>query len=132
MRPTALAIDLLRRGAEAAENRFGERKRDLAFAGKNSVGAGVSQCRQIAQVRSGREDSYVRVQLARDPDDLGAVLHACRGENQGGGVGDTGAFERLSLRRVAVYRGVAALSYLTDAFDVQLDDRRIDFVHDQQ
>ena len=66
----ALAIDLLGRGAQPAEDRLGERQRDLAFARKNDVRAGRLERDQLADVRRPREDEDRGVQLAGRADDL--------------------------------------------------------------
>ena len=60
----ALAIDLLGRGAQAAEDRLGERQRDLAFARIDDVRAGLLERDELADVGRAREDEDRRIQLA--------------------------------------------------------------------
>src|SRR5262245_21827052 len=96
-RTCPFTIDLLRRGAQSTEDVLDEGKGDLSLAGVDARRTGIVQSRNVPQVRRSREDADARIQLTRRPDDLGAVRHARRTEDEAAGVGDVGGVERVRV-----------------------------------
>ncbi len=55
MNAGALAIDLIRRGSKAAEDRFGEGERHFTFAGKHHISAGALKTGHLAEIGGARQ-----------------------------------------------------------------------------
>src|SRR6266436_3306765 len=110
MSPASLSIDLLGSGANAMQNRFCERQRDFSLSGEHGIGASLPEFGQVSKIGRPREDADPRIHLASHPDNLSAVSHSRRGQDQIASARYARRLERFALGGVSVDRSNATVA----------------------
>src|SRR5688572_22596908 len=95
-----LPVELLRGGAQAAQDRLGERERDLSLSREDAVGPGRAQGGKLAEIARARQDPDLRAELPRETDDVLGALEAGRAEDDAPRGPDPGRLQGLGFARI--------------------------------
>lgn len=125
-------VHLVRRGAEALQDHFGQGEANLSLRRHNSVCAGVLQRRQVPQVRRACKDMNPGVEIFGNTNDFVAVRHACRRQDQVVRMGRAGVSKRVTVSRVSVDCANALLPQLSCGVHVQVNDGGLEAILAEQ